>query len=92
MSYGREGPALDSFQRIPPAPRVSYTLIYFPDPWPADGLICLATATGDPEGTVQVRGAVPIAHLPAKYDANYPAGAKMRLVLSDDIGLGREAP
>jgi polyhydroxybutyrate depolymerase len=90
MSYCREGPAFEFvFSGYRLRPGVSYTLIYFPDPWPAEGLISLATATGDSEGTVELRGAVPIAHLPAKYDANYPAGAKMRLVLSDDIDWGK---
>jgi len=90
MSYAREGPAFEFvFSAYQLRPGVSYTLIYFPDPWPAEGLICLATATGDSEGTVQVKGSVPIAHLPAKYDTSYPAGAKIRLVLSDDIDWGK---
>jgi len=90
MSYAREGPAFEFvFSGYRLRPGVSYTLMYFPDPWPAEGLISLATATGDSDGRVQVRGSVPIAHLPAKYDANYPAGAKIRLVLSDDIDWGK---
>ena len=90
MSYAREGTALEFvFSAYHLRPGVSYTLIYFPGPWPAEGLVCLATATGDSEGTVQVKGSVPIAHLPAKYDANYAAGAKIRLVLSDDIDWGK---
>ncbi len=91
MSYAREGPAFEFiFSGYLLRPGVSYTLIYFPDPWPAEGLICLATATGDSKGGVQMRGSVPIAHLPAKYDTNYPAGAKIRLVLRDDIDWGKE--
>jgi polyhydroxybutyrate depolymerase len=90
MSYAREGPAFEFvFSGYRLRPGVSYTLMYFPDPWPAEGLISLATATGDSDGRIQVRGLVPIAHLPAKYDANYPAGAKIRLVLSDDIDWGK---
>src|SRR5512136_2639883 len=55
MSYAREGPAFEFvFSGYRLRPGVSYTLMYFPDPWPAEGLICLATATGDSEGTVQV--------------------------------------
>ena len=89
MNYAREGSAFGFvFSGYRLIPGVSYTLIYFPDPWPAEGLISLGTATGDSDGKVQVRGSVPIAHLPAKYDANYPAGAKIRLVLSDDIDWG----
>ena len=89
MSYAREGPAFEFvFSAYHLRPGVGYTLIYFPDPFPAEGLVCLATARGDSEGTVQAKGSVPIAHLPAKYDANYGAGAKIRLVLSDDIDWG----
>jgi polyhydroxybutyrate depolymerase len=91
MSYAREGPAFEFvFSGYRLRAGVSYTLIYFPDPWPAEGLISLATAAGDSEGRVQVKGSVPVAHLPAKYDANYPAGAKIRLVLSEDIDWGKE--
>ncbi len=90
MSYAREGSAFEFvFSAYHLRPGASYTLIYFPDPWPAESLVSLATATGDSEGRVQVKGSVPIARLPAKYDANYPAGAKIRLVLSDDIDPGR---
>ncbi len=89
MNYALEGAAfefvLTSYHL---RPGVSYTLIYFPGPLPAEGLICLATARGDTEGAVQMRGSVPLAHLPAKYDSNYRAGAKIRLVLSDDVDWG----
>ncbi len=92
MKYAREGPAFEFvFRSYHLRPGVSYTLIYFPDPLPGEGLICLATATGDREGTVQMKGSVPITHLPAKYDANYRVGAKIRLVLSDDIDWGKGA-
>lgn len=92
MNYTGEGPAFDFvFSSGHLRPGVSYTLIYFPDPLPGEGLICLATATGDMEGKVQMKGSVPIAHLPAKYDANYRVGAKIRLVLSNDIDWGRES-
>jgi len=93
MSYAREGPVFEFvFRGYRLRPGVSYTLIYFPDPWPGEGLICLATAAGDSEGTVQMKGSVPVARLPSKHDANYPAGAKMRLVLSDDIDWGTGGP
>ena len=90
MSYARGGPAFEFvFSAYQLRPGVSYTLIYFPDPWPAEGLICLATAMADSRGALQVKGSIPITHLPAKYDANYTAGAKIRLVLSDDIDWGK---
>jgi polyhydroxybutyrate depolymerase len=89
MSYAREGPAFEFvFNAYYLRPGVTYTLIYFPDPWPAEGLICLGTAAGNTKGEVRMKGAIPIAYLPGKYDANYPAGAKIRLVLSDDIDWG----
>jgi polyhydroxybutyrate depolymerase len=93
MSYGREGLSFEFvFSGYRLRPGVSYTLIYFPDPWPGEGLVCLATATVDAKGTVKMKGAAPIARMPAKYDANYASGAKIWLVLSNDIDRGKGLP
>ena len=62
-----------------------YTLVYYPDPWPGEGLICLGTAMADEEGNVHIEGMVETGDLPADYDDNYPMGAKLWLVLSSDV-------
>ena len=60
-----------------------YTLIYYPDPWPGKGLICLGSTTATGDGDVHIMGSVDTGGLPAAYDEN--DGAKIWLVLSDDV-------
>ncbi len=63
-----------------------YCLIYYPDPWPGRGLICLGCATSNGGGNVHIQGSVNTGDLPAEdYDDNYPDGAKIWLVLADDV-------
>ncbi len=62
-----------------------YTLIYYPDGWPGNGLICLGTATADEYGDVHIMNSVNTGDLPAIYDTNYPVGAKIWLVLTVDV-------
>jgi hypothetical protein len=62
-----------------------YTLIYYPDPWPGQNLICLGQARADEEGNVHIEESVDTGSLPAETDENYPDGAKIWLVLSDDV-------
>ena len=64
-------------------PGQSYSLIYYPDPWPGSGLISLGTAVADEEGNVHIKSSVMTGDLPAEYDEN--DGAKIWLTLSDDI-------
>jgi len=52
-------------------PGSDYTLIYYPDPWPGNGLICLGSGKVDPYGNVHIKGAVDTGGLPASYDANF---------------------
>lgn len=66
-----------------------YSLIYYPDPWPGYGLIILSEARADDNGKIKVQGSVNTEDLPAENDENYPDGAKIWLVLSEDVG-GRE--
>lgn len=62
-----------------------YTLIYYPDPWPGNGLICLGIGTVDSAGEIYIEGPVEInTDLPITGDTNAP-GAKIWLVLSDDV-------
>jgi len=62
-----------------------YTLIYYPDPWPGNGLICLGTGTADEEGNVHIKANVDTGDIPTEADENYPDGAKIWLVLSSDV-------
>ena len=67
-------------------PGVSYTLIYYPDPWPGVGLVCLGSGVADDKGKVHVKGELDdLCDLPADYDENFVWGAKIWLILSDDI-------
>jgi len=61
----------------------NYTLIYYPDPWPGDGLICLGKGTVNEEGNIHIAESVDTGNLPAEYDIN--EGAKIWLVLSSDV-------
>ena len=60
-----------------------YTLMYYPDPWPGNGLICLGSGIGNEGGNVHIMGAVDTGDLPARGDENL--GAKIWLVLSADV-------
>ena len=70
-----------------------YTLIYYPDPWPGNGLICLGSGTANAEGDVHIAASFDTGDLPAEYDKNHPdhpnfvgpAGAKIWLVLTVDV-------
>jgi len=62
---------------------LEYTLIYYPDPWPGKGLICLGTETVNEEGNIHIMGSVYTGDLPMEADQN--DGAKIWLVLSDDV-------
>jgi hypothetical protein len=73
----------------------SYTLIYVPDPWPWQGLICLGSAIAKgKKGSVDIQGKVALGYdLPnPAVDANAVThspggltGAKIWLVLSSDV-------
>jgi hypothetical protein len=72
-------------------PGLDYTLIYYPDPWPGEGLICLGTATANDDGNVHIKARVDdTCDLPAEFDENAECGggAKIWLVLSDDVDCG----
>ena len=54
----------------------SYTLIYYPDPWPGLGLVCFGTGMVDGDGNLHLQGSV---------DYFEAEGAKIWLVLTDDV-------
>lgn len=84
MTYRMAGPAFEFvFNGHGLEPDVEYTLIYYPDPWPGKGLICLGSGTANYEGNVHIMGSVDTGDLPADYDAN--EGAKIWLVLTKDV-------
>jgi len=83
------------------APEEQYTLIYYADPWPGTGLICLGSGTANGGGNVHIATSVDIdTDLPIPADLNNPEnpghetcvlestcieGAKIWLVLSSDV-------
>ena len=94
MTYNLSGPELCFvFNGHGLEPEVDYCLIYYPDPWPGTGLICLGTGTGtDPDplavppclgGDVHIKGCVDTGDLPIDDDEN--DGAKIWLVLCSDV-------
>ncbi len=86
LKYSVTGPAFKFvFNGHHLMPGSEYTLIYYPDPWPGTGLICLGSGTANGGGNVHIAGSVQTGDMPATFDANYPTGAKIWLVLSSDV-------
>ncbi len=56
-----------------------YTLIYYPDPWPGDGLIVLGSDTAGQDGHVHIRGSIETGDL---------TDAKIWLILTEDFSEG----
>lgn len=64
--------------------KFQYTLIYFPDPIPGEGLICIGTSKSDRQGNLHIEGKV-FGPLPKQYDKNFGVGAKIWLVHAADL-------
>jgi hypothetical protein len=74
---------------------IAYTLMYYPDPWPGNGAICLGQGVGDASGNVHIQGNLKTGDLPVASDQNATSGtttydsqqtgAKIWLVLSSDV-------
>jgi len=89
MKYNLSGESFDFvFNGHELEPGTDYTLIYYPDPWPGAGLICLGSGTVCDEGDVHIKGSVDIEKLPIDDDEN--EGAKIWLVLSDDVDCANQ--
>jgi hypothetical protein len=89
MDYTLWGPTFKfSFQAKNLLPEKNYTLIYYPDPWPGDKLICLGSGKttspkgkgkgkgtpGQKGGNIEIHGDTDIGiSLPANDDANHTA-------------------
>lgn len=85
MKYNLTGPVFDFvFNGHGLETGSTYTLIYYPDPWPGDGLICLGSGLANQDGDVHIMGSVDTGDLPKEDDGNYPDGAKIWLVLTSD--------
>lgn len=77
MTYSRSGPEFEFvFNGHALEPGAVYCLIYYPDPWPGNGLICLGCATANGGGNVHIAGSA---------DTGDLDGAKIWLVLDDDV-------
>ena len=61
----------------------NYVLMYYPDPWPGKGLICLGNGTVDSNGEIHIQASADTGNLPAPFDEN--SEAKIWLALSDDV-------
>ena len=84
MKYNLSGETLDFvFNGHELEPGTDYTLIYYPDPWLGNGLICLGTGMVNDEGNIHIMGSVDTGDLPIEADEN--EGAKIWLVLSADV-------
>ena len=87
MTYNQSGPVFDYiFNGHKLEPNTDYSLIYYADPWPGNhpGAL-IASGTSNNGGNINLSGSVDIGmDLPDADDANYPNGAKIWLVLSDD--------
>jgi len=89
MKYNISGPEFDFvFNGHGLEPGTDYTLIYYPDPWPGTGLICLGEGTANAEGDVHIAESVDTGDLPAIGDKTPLGGAKIWLVLSSDVDCG----
>ena len=90
MKYNLSGPTFDFVFNGHGLPiGQDYTLIYYPDPWPADGLICLGSGVVVEDeygvGNIHIKGSVDTGDLPIEGDENYEDGAKVFLVPSGDV-------
>jgi len=84
MSYNPAGAKLNFvFNGHALEPGANYTLIYYPDPWPGKGLICLGNGVVNNGGNINIQGSVDTGDLPIATDTN--TGAKIWLVLSSDV-------
>jgi len=87
MKYNLAGPTFDFvFNGHELEPNTDYNLIYYADAWPGNnpGAI-IASGTSNNGGNINLAGSPDLGmDLPDSDDANYPDGAKIWLVLSDD--------
>ena len=91
MKYNQSGPAFDYvFNGHGLEPDTGYSLIYYADPWPGNNPgAFIASGISNAGGNIHLSGSVdPGMDLPDSSDDNYPNGAKIWLVLSNDYDSG----
>jgi len=82
-------------------PGEDYTLVYYPDPWPVVGLICLGEGTANAEGDVHIANSVDTeGDLPTEADDNADplkttycfgeTGAKIWLIPTSDVNCASQ--
>ena len=98
MKYNLAGETFDFvFNGHGLVPGDDYTLIYYPDPWPGTGLICLGSGIVNDEGNIHIADSVDTGvDLPILGDLNADTatttledgstGAKIFLVPTSDVG------
>jgi len=88
LSYRTAGPKFKFvFNGHGLEPATDYTLIYYPDPWPGTGAICLGSGAADEDGNVHIAGR-PDLGISLPIDADENSGAKIWLVLAADVDCG----
>ena len=87
MKFNLSGPTFDFvFNGKGLEPNTEYSLIYYADPWPGDkpGAL-IAEGISNKGGNIHLEGFTELnMDLPDPADENYPDGAKIWLVLSED--------
>ena len=92
MKYNLSGETFDFvFNGHGLEPGLHYHIIYYPDPWPGEGLICLGGSTVNEDGDVHIAVSFDIDDLPFPTDENYPEGAKIWLVKTSDLRCGGDS-
>ena len=62
-----------------------YSLVYYPDPWPGEGMLVLGEGDVDEDGNTHIKDEFEFDTIPIPEDNNEEFGAKIWLVLSEDI-------
>ncbi len=86
VTYTPAGPTLDvQVTGTVPFALTNYTLVYYPDPWPGTGMICLGSALSGSDQTIAITASNALAQdLPLSGDLNSP-NAKLWLLPSNTI-------
>lgn len=86
LKYHKTGPKFNyEFKAEGLLSNTDYTLMYYPDPWPGEGLVCIDAGVSTEDGKLHMAGSTETGTLPMEDDDNYGEGAKVWLVLSDDV-------
>jgi hypothetical protein len=85
LTYNTFGPTFNYTLDATVTKNEDYCLIYYPDPWPGDvGGFAIECGITPSAGVISSSGSKDIGSIPISTDANYPASAKLWLVLDAD--------